>query len=73
MAKQTNMWLYVIIALIVGGLIGYAAAGGFAGAGQATKLAAKDCECNGEKWICPSNTDCATCCEQGTGAPGASA
>lgn len=35
MAKQTNMWVYVIIALIVGVLIGYAAAGGFKAGGKA--------------------------------------
>ena len=38
MAKQQNMWIYVIIALIVGVLIGYAVAGGFAQAGKAMKL-----------------------------------
>ena len=38
MAKQQNMWVYVIIALIVGVLIGYAVAGGFAKSGKAVAL-----------------------------------
>lgn len=67
MAKQTNIWVYVIIALIVGFVIGYAASGGFGGAGKAiartttTKLGCPD----GYSKLC--TTDGACSCVPTTG------
>lgn len=78
MAKnQQNLWTYVIIALIVGILIGYAAAGGFTGAGKAFKRggtsadigSTKECNCGGQTTLCSSTQSCDTCCSSGTGTP----
>ncbi len=58
MAKvQQNIWTYVIIALIVGFVIGYATAGGFAKTGKAFGAGSSD-PCASLVKSCSTGLDC---------------
>lgn len=64
MAKQTqNLWIFVIVALIVGIVIGYAAAGGLRTGGKAITLATKPavgCP-DGSQLLCSAKTGSCSC------------
>ena len=43
MTDNKNMWIFVMVALIVGGAVGYASAGGFTAGGKAIATGCKSC------------------------------